>query len=569
MDLKENKTGKMRRRIFAGAAGGLIILAAVVFGFTGGRKEEENIICKETRVEYGTLTAGITKSGSVDIGTVEQTFDLDMSALQRVDTGKDTEKTTGTQGFGNGGGMPGAMEMSGGGLNLFGQMLGGSGNLTGTGDDLSLTVAGVLVSVGQQVEKGDSLYEIEEESVSDLEQELQTNVEKAKADLDALYAEQTLSKQTAKYTYESSVAYGSYAGTEYAAAMQELQDIVENNRIALERAESSLAEYQTRLDDITDSYEDAAQVLENCEYSLNHTKASDAAGYVYYYELTESARETADSLESQKEQLENSVEQAQENLDKAAENYNTALRELESGQLSAKQTYDLRNLAYDTAQETYDVTLANLEEDAAAQEEIYEEAKEKWEKFSSCISGNAVLSQYSGVITDVTLKDGDSISTGSALVTLYDMEDVTVSVTLDEKDMENISLGTEAKISFTAYEAEIFTAQVTEISDASTDSDGNVVYDVTVTVEGDVSKLFQGMTGDVTFVTGQSEETLYIYRRAVVTENEKSYVKVLDEEGNAVKKEITTGFSDGTHIQVVEGLSEGDIVLIESRADKK
>lgn len=569
MDLKENKTGKMRRRIFAGAAGGLIILAAVVFEFTGGRKEEENITCKETRVEYRTLTAGITKSGSVDIGTVEQTFDLDMSALQRVDTGKDTEKTTGTQGFGNGSGMPGAMEMSGGGLNLFGQMLGGSGNLTGTGDDLSLTVAGVLVSVGQQVEKGDSLYEIEEESVSDLEQELQTNVEKAKADLDALYAEQTLSKQTAKYTFESSMAYGSYAGTEYAAAMQELQDTVENNRIALERAESSLAEYQTRLDDITDSYEDAVQVLENCEYSLNHTKASDAAGYVYYYELTESARETVDSLESQKEQLENSVEQAQENLDKAAENYNTALRELESGQLSAKQTYDLRNLAYDTAQETYDVTLANLEEDAAAQEEIYEEAKEKWEEFSSCISGNAVLSQYSGVITDVTLKDGDSISTGSALVTLYDMEDVTVSVTLDEKDMENISLGTEAKISFTAYEAEIFTAQVTEISDASTDSDGNVVYDVTVTVEGDVSKLFQGMTGDVTFVTGQSEETLYIYRRAVVTENERSYVKVWDEEGNAVKKEITTGFSDGTHIQVVEGLSEGDIVLIESRADKK
>lgn len=137
----------MRRRIFAGAAGGLIILAAVVFVFTGGRKEEENITCKETRVEYGTLTAGITKSGSVDIGTVEQTFDLDMSALQRVDTGKDTEKTTGTQGFGNGGGMPGAMEMSGGGLNLFGQMLGGSGNLTGTRDDLSLTVAGVLVSV--------------------------------------------------------------------------------------------------------------------------------------------------------------------------------------------------------------------------------------------------------------------------------------------------------------------------------------------------------------------------------------------------------------------------------------
>ena len=221
------------------------------------------------------------------------------------------------------------------------------------------------------MKEGDVLYEIEEESVSGLEQELQTNVEKAKADLDAVYADQRLSRQTAKYTYESSVAYGSYAGTEYAAAVQELNDAAEDSRITLERAQESLAEYQEQLDDITDSYNDAVRTLENCEYSMNRTAVSDVAGYVYFYELTENAQSTADSLEMQKEQLENSVDQAQENVEKASENYSAALRELEKGQLDAKQVYDLRNLAYSTAQETYDITLANLEEDAAAQEEIY------------------------------------------------------------------------------------------------------------------------------------------------------------------------------------------------------
>ena len=39
-----------------------------------------------TSVKYGTLVKGVTESGSVDIGTVDQTFDLDMSALQRTDT---------------------------------------------------------------------------------------------------------------------------------------------------------------------------------------------------------------------------------------------------------------------------------------------------------------------------------------------------------------------------------------------------------------------------------------------------------------------------------------------------
>lgn len=39
-------------------------------------------------------------------------------------------------------------------------------------------------------------------------------------------------------------------------------------------------------------------------------------------------------------------------------------------------------------------------------------------------------------------------------------------------------------------------------------------------------------------------------------------------EGNAVKKEVTAGFTDGTYIQIVEGLSEGDVVLIESKVEE-
>ena len=127
------------------------------------------------------------------------------------------------------------------------------------------------------------------------------------------------------------------------------------------------------------------------------------------------------------------------------------------------------------------------------------------------------------------------------------------------------SLGSPADIRFTAYPEDIFTAAVTEISEASTDSRGNVVYTVTATVNGDVSGLFQGMTGDITFVTGHSEKTLYVHKRAVHAESGRSYVKMRGEEGNIVSKEITTGFSDGTYIQVLEGLTEGDVVLIESK----
>ena len=84
-------------------------------------------------------------------------------------------------------------------------------------------------------------------------------------------------------------------------------------------------------------------------------------------------------------------------------------------------------------------------------------------------------------------------------------------------------------------------------------------------MKGELSGLYEGMTGDVTFVTKELREVCYVSNRAVFREGTKSYVKVRDDSGNIVKQEVTTGFSDGVHVEVVAGLSEGDIVLIESK----
>ena len=563
------KSWSKRRKLTTGVGGGgVLAVVAGAIGLSGGSDTE--VIYKETTVKYGTLVKGVTETGSVDIGTVDQTFDLDMSALQRTDTSGSSSSggsSGSTAGSSSGSGGFGGMNASGGGaqggLDMFGQIFNMGGSSSGSnGDDSTLTVAEVVVSVGQQVSEGDPLYLLEEDSVSDLEDELQSNVEKAKADLEAVEADQTLSKQQAKYTYDSSTAYGSYIDTEYSTTLQELQNTVDSAESTLEQAKSSLEDYRAQLEEVTAAYEDAAQVLSNCKYSLNSTDAADDTyGYVYYAQLTEQAQSTADSLEQQKEELEQRVEQAETA-------YNKAKRELEQGKLTAAETKKLRTLAYNTAQETYDIALGYLEQDLSDQQETYDETLEKWNEFSTYIDGNAVCARYNGVITSVELEAGDKISTGTSLVTLYDMDEVTMTVTVDEDDMTDISLGSAANIALTAYPEDIFTAKVTVIGDATSDSSGNITYDVTVTLEGDVSGLFQGMTADVTFVTEQTEEVLYVSRRAIITEDDKTYVKVKTAEGSIVKKEITTGLSDGSNVEISGDIAEGDTVLIESSITK-
>ena len=87
---------------------------------------------------------------------------------------------------------------------------------------------------------------------------------------------------------------------------------------------------------------------------------------------------------------------------------------------------------------------------------------------------------------------------------------------------------------------------------------------MTVKLSGDTAKLYDGMTAELTFITKETETVTYVSNRAVFRENGRSYVRMYDENGKAVSVEIVTGFSDGSHVEVIEGLTEGDTVLIES-----
>lgn len=545
------------------AALSLILIVTLLIRSTG--KQEETVY-RETEVKYGSLSVGITESGAVDIGTVEQTFDLDMSALQRAST-DDSSSSSAEGSMGIGG-----MQMGGGSsLNMFDQIfsMAGQENNVQSSSASNLVISKVCVSVGQRISQGDVLYELEEESVNELTEQLESNVKKAEADLKAVYADQELSRQTAQYTYETNVAYGAYADTEYNTAIADLQQEVTSAEKLLIQAQDSLTDYRQQLEEAAALYEEALQRLADCQWSVDNADKWDSPyGYVSSFQLTQAAQSTADTLEQKKERLEENVEQAESNAETAEKSLAAAKRNLEKGLLSANQTLGLRELAYETAQETYDIAVGYLEKEAREQEETYAETLEKWEEYSSHINGTSICSQYNGVITGIDLAAGDAISTGTGLITLYNMDEVTMTVTVDESDMAAIALGSEAVIYFTAYPDSPFRAKVTEIADAQADSSGNVTYDVTVTLEGDVSGLFQGMTGEITFITTETEEVLYVSRRALITEGEKTFVKVRDENGKIKTIQVTTGFTDGTYTEISGDLSEGDVVLIESVVTK-
>lgn len=58
------------------AAAAVLAAGTVTFAYQSGSDSEEQTVYKEVTVEKGNLTAGVTESGSVTIGTLDQTLDF-------------------------------------------------------------------------------------------------------------------------------------------------------------------------------------------------------------------------------------------------------------------------------------------------------------------------------------------------------------------------------------------------------------------------------------------------------------------------------------------------------------
>lgn len=528
--------------LLAGGAGVLLILTGIILAVCLNKGDQT--VYRETEVLKGNLTVGVTESGNVSIGTSEQTFDLDLS-----------EYTTDSAfSWGTGGGMDGGMA----------QMF--NGTASSSGSDRTLTVEEVYVTAGEEIEKGTPILKLESESVSSIRQELEEDTSDAKLTWQQLLTSTKQTNQQAESSLALNTLYGTGAQAEYNSSVHTLQTSVEDLQTQLEDAKEKLTEDTAELEEKQTLLAEQREVLTNAEYARDNT---DRENNLYWWiEAVNTVSDTetlVESLEDETESLEDEIEQQNTEITSLETQLELANKEWETGKATAETQLAKRQYHYENAQEIYDVAVEQSSFETENAEEDYEEANEKLKDFDSMIADNVISSAYNGVITAVGVTVGDSLQQDSSLLTLNDYGEAAITLDVDEEDMESAALGNEVNISFTAFPDEVLKGEVSEIGDAQINSNTNrTTYSVTVSLSGDVTGLYEGMSAEVTFITKESAEVLYVSNRAIIREGTASYVKIKNEKGKIEKKEVVTGFSDGMNVEVKEGLSEGDMVLVES-----
>ena len=541
------------KKIWIGAGCSIAILgiAATTGVLIWKNGQTSEVTYRETTVEYGNLTVGITEDSTVNIGTVSQTFDLDISAL----VSSDSSSSSSTSQNDSMGGM---------GMQMF-----SFGGDTYTSQSQEMVIDSVHITVGQEIQAGDVLYTLTEDSVEEIRTQLEEDVEDTLADYQALTVEQQQSYLTAKQGYDTYVTNGSLAELTYNKELQDLQDKVDEAADTLEEKQNQVNENLEKLVELQEELTSAKKDLKDAEAAVseNHdNRYNDPYYYTVYLSTRDMAQTIVDEIEEDIESLTDENETLLTEIGEATRSWNEACRNLESEKLTAQQTLETDQYYASVSSEWYSIQTTSLDNEKQSAYASYESAVKKLDEFNSYIVGNDVIAEYSGVVTEVPLEEGDGVTRNTSLVTLYDASDVTMEITVSEDDYKAIDQDGEVNITYTAYPDVVYNGVISEVSDAAYDSSsGEVYYTITVTVQGDVSGLYEGMTGDVTCVTKETKEVTYVSSRAIFRDGTRSYVKVRDENGNIVEKDVTTGFSDGVNVEITEGLSQGDTVLIESK----
>jgi len=287
---------------------------------------------------------------------------------------------------------------------------------------------------------------------------------------------------------------------------------------------------------------------------------------------------TAKSLASYR-QSQQGVAQASANLVKAKNNLAT-LQDRADEPSSTVTSADIAAAKAEVSSASASLTSSKASVTVASLD--YEQAKD-------AESDLAVKATASGVVYELNIEVGDSVSSGgssssdsgtgasatgaattastssSASIVLAPVQPLAVHLTVNEVDLPALKVGQRADIAFDALPSLTATGKVYDISRAGTNSSGVVTFDVWLSLDVADAGLRAGMSSAATIVTNVVKDALLVPNGAVKSDGDGGYyVQVLDASGAPQKVVVETGEANATQTQILSGISEGDKVVTAS-----
>jgi len=380
---------------------------------------------------------------------------------------------------------------------------------------LSAVIETVNYDVGDTVNAGDVIVTLDSSDVQD-------QVKQAQAAYD-----------TAQAAYEST------AGGNTASTQLKLQQAVQSAQTEYDNA---LTSYNT-VKANSDSGADIAQAqlsVDNAQASYDKIAYLVSIGEESDYSLQQ-AKLTLDTAQSA---LTNAKTSSQTNLD-------TAQYHLTSAQN-----------ALTAAQQNLQVNVNSvLPESAASAQQQVESAKVSLDIATSALDDTQIVAPSSGIISAINATVGEMASPQTTSVTIIDQSTIDFVISVTESDVVQITQGMEVGVRLDGV-GDSRTGTVKTVDPSADETTG--LFDVTITMDNSDGSLKNGMTATAVF-SDDATRAIYIPKDAVIHDDSGDYVYKMS--GQTVQKtQVTLGQEKNLYIQVTDGLTEDDSVVVDGLA---
>jgi cobalt-zinc-cadmium efflux system membrane fusion protein len=175
--------------------------------------------------------------------------------------------------------------------------------------------------------------------------------------------------------------------------------------------------------------------------------------------------------------------------------------------------------------------------------------------------GYVIKSPISGFVIEKNLTDNTQVRADNSqnLFTIADLSDVYVLINIYESDISNIQTGDAVKITTLSYPDKIFEGKIDKIYDIL-DPDNKVVK-ARVKIDNPGNRLKPEMFANVTIKAKSGESLPVINTRALIFDNDKNYVIIVDGRAHARIQQVDVAKKVEDRAYIRAGLKPGDRIV--------
>jgi len=189
----------------------------------------------------------------------------------------------------------------------------------------------------------------------------------------------------------------------------------------------------------------------------------------------------------------------------------------------------------------------------------YEIAQQEVAEAEWRLAKTVIRAPFAARITERFITLGQHLRPGDELFTVADYDPLVARIYLPERDVVELEVGREVRITPAADTGLVFTGRIRQIAPVVDTATGTVK--VTVEAVQPPAGVRPGAFVSIDIVRERRAAVLLLPRESVVRELRAAHV-FITEEGVAVKKPVTLGIEEGELVEALTGVAEGDAVVI-------